>query len=70
MKPLDPIKTAFRLAKLGGSKRPRISDLRQAVVAIYFAYFHTLCRCVADLWVGASPAARASKASDFLISPR
>lgn len=62
MKPADPAKTAMRLAKLGGPKRPRESDLREAVAAIYYAYFHAASWTVADLWVGATPAVRDSKA--------
>ena len=62
MKPLDLIKTALILAMQATSKRPRISDLCRSVSTIYYAYFRTLCQTIADLWVGATPAARSSAA--------
>ena len=62
MKNADLAKSAKRFAKQGGSKRPRESDLREAVAAIDYAYIHAVCCAVADLWVGARPVARASKA--------
>ena len=54
--------TAIRLAKQGGSKRPRETDLRRAVSTNYYALFLFLCYLLADLWIGATPAARDSLA--------
>ena len=41
--------TAMRLAKQGGSKRPRETDLRRAVSTNYYALFLFLCYLLADL---------------------
>ena len=54
--------TAMRLAKQGGSKRPRETDLRRAVSTNYYALFLFLCYILADLWIGAAPAVRDSLA--------
>ena len=54
--------TAMRLAKQGGSKRPRETDLRRAASTNYYALFLFLCFLLADLWIGATPAARDSHA--------
>lgn len=42
----------------GGLGRPRQSELRRAVSAAYYAMFHALARCCADLLVGATRASR------------
>ena len=60
MKILGLIGTALRLAKQGDSKRPRETDLRRAVSTNYYALFLFLCYLLADLWIGAAPAARDS----------
>ena len=62
MKIRGMIGTALRLAKQGGSKRPRETDLRRAVSTNYYALFLFLCFLLADLWIGTSPAARNSLA--------
>ena len=54
--------TAMRLAKQGGSKKPRETDLRRAVSTNNYALFLFLCYLLADLWIGATPAARDSLA--------
>ena len=60
MKPQDLSGTAMRLAKQGGSKRPRETDLRRAVSTNNYALFLLLCYLLADLWIGTTPSARAS----------
>ncbi len=42
--------------------RPRQTDLCRAVSATYYALFHTLARCGADLLAGATPASRSQPA--------
>ena len=46
----------------GRPRRPRQEELRCAVGIAYFALFHTLAACCADLFIGASPAFRKSEA--------
>ena len=61
MDPHDLLSIAERLASGGlGIRRgrPRQSELRRAVCAAYYALFHTLAACCADLFIGASPAVR------------
>ncbi len=57
MSPQDLISIARHLAGggVGGSRgRPRQTDLCRAVSAAYYAMFHTLARCGADLLAGAT----------------
>lgn len=42
--------------------RPRQADLCRAVSTAYYALFHTLARCGADLLAGATPASRSQPA--------
>ena len=61
MSPQDLISIARHLAGggVGGSRgRPRQTDLCRAVSAAYYAMFHTLARCGADLLAGATRAMR------------
>lgn len=52
MNPFDFIATARELAALGARGRPRQSNLRRAVSSAYYALFHCLATCCADLLVG------------------
>ena len=61
MDPRDLLRIAEMLASgaLGeGRGRPRQSELRRAVSTAYYALFHLLAACCADLLIGASPAVR------------
>lgn len=61
MNPGDLLRIARYLAagSVGsGRGRPRQTDLCQAVSAAYYAMFHTLAQCCADLLAGSTPAAR------------
>ena len=50
------------MAKSGGSRRPRQSDLRRAVSTTYYALFHQICRNNADLLIGGKSANRSDPA--------
>ena len=52
MKAEADLETADHLATPGGSRRPRGSDLSVAVVVVYYALFHAVCECFANLLVG------------------
>ena len=61
MNPSDLIRIAQHLAAGGvgdGRGRPRQADLCRAVSAAYYAIFHALAQCGADLLAGATPASR------------
>ena len=61
MNPEDLIRIARHLAAggVGGRRgRPRQAELRRAVSAAYYALFHALARCCADMLVGSTPARR------------
>lgn len=61
MNPAELLRIARHLAVGGvGSRRgrPRQVELRRAVSAAYYAMFHTLARCCADLVVGVTRASR------------
>ena len=61
MDPRDLLRIAERLASgtLGeGRGRPRQAELRRAVSTAYYALFHTLAACCADLLIGSSSAVR------------
>ena len=45
-----------------GRGRPRQTDLCRAVSAAYYAMFHTLARCCADMLAGSTPATRSNPA--------
>ena len=65
MNPDDLIRIAEHLAS-GGVRgrigRPVQAELRRAVSATYYALFHTLSRCCANMLVGATPASRSQQA--------
>lgn len=57
----DLLKTAADVvATVGGSRRPRQSNLRRAVSTAYYAMFHCLAHCCATALVG-GPGANRSK---------
>ncbi len=58
MTPFNLIATARALADTGRRGRPRQTDLRRAVSTAYYALFHCLAACCADLLVGGSGADR------------
>lgn len=61
MDPRDLLRIAEMLASgaLGeGRGRPRQAELRRAVSTAYYALFHSLAACCADLLIGASAAVR------------
>lgn len=52
IKSSDLIAAAFDLVEAGGRGRPRQANLRRAVSTTYYAMFHCLAVCCADLLVG------------------
>lgn len=63
MEPLDFIKTARELTQARGGK-PRQTNLRRASSTAYYAVFHYLARCGADLLVGGPGASKSVPAWD------
>lgn len=61
MLPGDLLSTAKKLVD-SGKKKPKQADLRRAVSTTYYALFHTLARCCADLLVGSSKSKRSNEA--------
>ena len=67
MNPDDLIRIARHLATggvSGGRGRPRQADLCRAVSTAYYALFHALARCCADMLVGSAVARRRQNAWD------
>ena len=62
MKPADFIATARDLAQANTRGRPRESNLRRAVSTAYYALFHGLAVCCADMLVGGPGANRSRPA--------
>ena len=65
MNPSDLIRIARQLASgaVGGNRgRPRQAELRRAVSAAYYALFHTLVLCGANLLAGSTRANRSQQA--------
>ena len=62
MAPLDFIATARGLAGVNRPGRPRQTNLRRAVSTAYYALFHCLATCCADLLVGGSGSSRSRPA--------
>ena len=65
MDPSDLLLIAHQLASgLVGSRRgrPRQAELRRAVSTVYYALFHTLARCGADLVAGSTKQHRSQSA--------
>ena len=62
MNPLDFIATARAMAAMGARGRPRQSDLRRIASTAYYALFHCLALCCADMLVGGPGADRSRPA--------
>ncbi|WP_457796873.1 hypothetical protein [Methylocystis sp. S23] len=62
MDALDLIATARDLAEANGARKPRQSNLLRAESTAYYALFHTLARCCADLLIGGSNSLRSEPA--------
>lgn len=62
MNPLDFITTARAMAAMSPRGRPRQSDLRRIVSTAYYALFHCLALCCADMLVGGPGADRSRPA--------
>lgn len=61
LRPLDLVKTSRDLARVS-SGRPREANLRRAVSTAYYAMFHCLAECCANLLVGGSGSNRSQPA--------
>jgi len=59
--PHDLLDVAFDLANSSKGK-PKQAHLRRAVSATYYAMFHTLARCCADLLIGGPGSSRSEEA--------
>ena len=62
MQSIDFILTARDLAESAGRGRPRESNLRRAVSTAYYALFHCLAECCANMLAGSTPAGRSQRA--------
>ena len=62
MTSLDLIKTAQDLIEAAGRGRPRQANLRRAVSTTYYALFHCLAACCADMTVGSARSNRSAAA--------
>ena len=62
MNPLDFIATARAMAAMSARGRPRQSDLRRIFSTAYYALFHCLALCCADMLVGGPGADRSRPA--------
>ena len=62
MRPLDFIATARDLSGANRKGRPRETNLRRAVSTTYYALFHCLAACCADVIVGGTRANRSHSA--------
>ena len=62
MRPGDFIATARDLAAGTTGRRPRQTNLRRAVSTAYYALFHCLAGCCADMLVGGAGANRSAQA--------
>ena len=61
MNPRDLIKTARELT-VSGNNKPRQANLLRATSTAYYALFHTLAKCCADLLIGGSGSQRSPEA--------
>ena len=52
MNPLDFLETARDFPATSSARRPRQTNLRRAVSTTYYALFHCLAKCSADMVVG------------------
>ena len=58
MQSIDLIRTARDLVESAGRGRPRESNLRRAVSTTYYALFHCLAECCANILAGRVPSNR------------
>ena len=62
MNPHDLLRVAYQLALEPGIGRPRQANLRRAISAAYYALFHALANCCADMLAGSTRANRSQRA--------
>ena len=58
MKSEADLETADHLVSPDGSRLPRRTDLSAAVIVVYYALFHAVCECFANLLVGTRKSVR------------
>ena len=62
MNPHDLLRAAYQLALEPGVGRPRQANLRRAVSTAYYALFHALANCCADMLAGSTRTNRSQRA--------
>ncbi len=62
MNPHDLLKAAYQLALEPSVGRPRQANLRRAISTAYYALFHALANCCADMLAGSTRANRSQRA--------
>ena len=62
MNPHDLLRAAYQLALEPGVGRPRQANLRRAISTAYYALFHALANCCADMLAGSTRASRSQRA--------
>lgn len=62
MNPHDLLRVAYQLALEPSVGRPRQANLRRAISTAYYALFHALANCCADMLAGSTRANRSQRA--------
>ncbi len=62
MNPHDLLRVAYQLALEPSVGRPRQASLRRAISSAYYALFHALANCCADMLAGSTRASRSQRA--------
>ena len=62
LNPHHLLEIAQRLAQGQSPRRPRETELRRAISTVYYALFHTLAICCANMLVGSTRASRSQSA--------
>ena len=62
MNPHDLLRAAYQLALEPSAGRPRQANLRRALSTAYYALFHALANCCADMLAGSTRASRSQRA--------
>ena len=62
MNPHDLLRAAYQLALEPSVGRPRQANLRRAISTAYYALFHALANCCADMLAGSTRANRSQRA--------
>ncbi len=62
MNPHDLLKAAYQLALEPSVGRPRQANLRRAISTAYYALFHSIANCCADMLAGSTRANRSQRA--------